>query len=156
MLSGNSGASASGLNIQACTASLNLDTCFRTPSAESLSTTLQPVSSASAPMLAPPEMKRRRVKSGMAFAASRTSSCLATPGSRSLRMRPMMTSSTSDDHGAQAFGPQQRQHDMHDQKQHDRRHAEEMDIARPVIAAEQGHQPVQLHRLPDRQARQHD
>src|SRR6516162_285181 len=126
MLSGNSGASASGLKIQACTASLNFETFFRNSSAESLSSTSHPVSSVSAPRLAPPEINRRRVRSGIAFMASLTSSCLSTPGIRSFRMRSMVQiSSAADDHRAQALRHQDRQHHMHDQEGDDQRHADE-------------------------------
>ena len=44
-----------GLNIQACTASLNFETFFKTSSARSLSSTSQPVSKVGAPKLAPVE-----------------------------------------------------------------------------------------------------
>ena len=88
-LSGKVGAIALGLKINACTPSLNFETRFSISSAEKLSVTSQPVSSVSAPRLAPPEMKRRRVRSGMVLTASRTSSVLSTPGIRRLRMRPM-------------------------------------------------------------------
>ncbi len=89
-LSGNVGAIASGLNIHACTPSLNFEIFFSISSAEKLSDTSQPVSSVSAPRLAPPEMKRRRVRSGIAFTASLTSNFLSTPGISRLRMRPIM------------------------------------------------------------------
>ena len=48
----------------------------------------------------------------------------------------------ADDHGAQAFGHQHRQSDMNHQEGDDRRHANEVDITRDVIAAEQGRQPL--------------
>src|ERR1700730_15999431 len=157
-LSGNVGASALGLKIAACTASLNFETFFSMSSAEKLSDTSQPVSSVSAPRLAPPAMKRRRARFGIIFTASRTSSFLSTPGIRSERRRPIVSSSklAADDHGAQAFRHQHRQRDMHHQERDDRRHAEEMNETRDVIAAEQRGQPLHLHRLPDRQSRQHD
>src|SRR6476646_9516263 len=163
--------------MKACTPSLNFETCFSISSAEKLSETSQPVKSVSAPRLAPPAMKRRRVGSGISLVASLTRSFLSTPGIRSLRMRPMMLSSNSylsmifsenqfptfpdhvlapDDHGAQAFRHQYRQRDMHHQEGADRGHAEEMHVARHVIAAEQRRQILQLHRLPDRKTRQHD
>src|SRR5256885_8312734 len=103
---------ASGLKIAACTASLNLETFFSISSAEKLSVISQPVSSVSAPRLAPPEMKRRRVRSGIDFSASRTRSFLSTPGIRSERMRPILTSqnlSTTDDHRAHALSHQKRE-----------------------------------------------
>src|SRR3954452_23117897 len=104
---------ASGLKIAACTASLNLETFFSISSAEKLSDTSQPVSSVSAPRLAPAVMKRRRGKAGIAFAASLTSSFLSTPGIMRLRMRPMVTLLlTANDHGAQALRHQQGEHDM--------------------------------------------
>src|SRR5882757_6118802 len=89
MLSGKVGASASGLKIQACTASLNFEILFSRSSADDESITSQPVNSVSAPRLAPVVMNRRRDGSGIAFTASRTSSFLSTPGIRSLRRRPM-------------------------------------------------------------------
>src|SRR5260370_30997786 len=69
-LSGKVGASALGLKIAACTASLNFETFFNISSAEKLSETSQPVSSVSAPKLAPPAMKRRRARSGIRLVAS--------------------------------------------------------------------------------------
>src|SRR4029079_9157974 len=148
---------ASGLNTPACTPSLNFETCFSISSAEKLSDTLQPVSSVSAPRLAPPEMKRRRVRSGSAFTASLTSNFLSTPGIRSERLRPMtILLLASDDHRAQALRHQDREHDMHHHESDDRRHAEEVDIACGLIAAEQCREPLQLHRLPHREARQHN
>src|SRR5665213_1428590 len=159
-LSGNSGASALGLKIAACTASLNFETFFSMFSAEKLSDTSHPVSSVSAPRLAPPAMKRRRAGSGISLAASLTSSRLSTPGISSERMRPMLSllenSSAADDHGAQALRHQQRQHDMNHQEGDDRRHADEVDVTRDIIAAEQRRQVLQLHRLPHRKPRQHD
>src|ERR1700682_619631 len=159
-LSGKVGASASGLKISACTPSLNFEIFFSISSAEKLSVASQPVSSVSAPKLAPPAMKRRRARSGIALTASRTNKCLSTPWIRSLRSRPMMCppkiASAADDHGAQAFWHQHRERDMHDQKCDDRRHADKMDVTRHIIAAEQRGQVLQLHRLPDRQPRQHD
>ena len=41
-------------------------------------------------------------------------------------------------------------------KSHDRRHGEEMDVAGEVVAAEERGEVLELHRLPDRKARQHD
>src|SRR3954469_677500 len=148
---------ASGLKMAACTASLNLETCFSISSAEKLSVTSQPVNSVSAPRLAPPEMKRRRVRSGIDFAASLISNFLSTPGIISERVRPIaMLLSAANDHGAQAFWHQQRQRDMHRDEADDQGHADEMHVTRGVVAAEQGGEPLQLNRLPDRQARQHD
>jgi hypothetical protein len=71
---------------------LNFDTRLSMLSAEKLSDTSQPVNSVKAPRLAPPAMKRRRARSGIALAASLTSNCLSTPGIRSERMRPMICS----------------------------------------------------------------
>src|SRR5260370_24360705 len=113
-LSGKVGASALGLKIAACTASLNFETFFNISSAEKLSETSQPVSSVSAPKLAPPAMKRRRARSGIRLVASLTKSFLATPGMRSERKRPNMCSPrilAADDHGAHAFRHHSRQHD---------------------------------------------
>src|ERR1700677_2036714 len=116
-LSGKVGASGEGLKIPACTASLNFETFFNISSAEKLSDTLHPVKSVSAPRLAPPAMKRRRVGSGIRLPASRTSNRLSTPGISSERRRPMICSPrfmllAADDHGAQALRHQQRQRDM--------------------------------------------
>src|SRR5882757_87179 len=151
---------ASGLKIAACTASLNLETFFSISSAEKLSDTSQPVNSVSAPRLAPPEMKRRRVRSGIDFAASLTNNFLSTPGMMSERMRPMVnppkTFSAANNHRSQALRHQQRQRDMHHDERDDQGHADEVNVARGIVAAEQSGEPLQLHRLPDRQARQHD
>src|SRR6476646_4325560 len=62
---------------------------------------------------------------------------------------------TPDDHGAQALWHQQRERDMYDEKGHNQRHADEMHIAREVITAEHGRQPLKLDRLPNRKTRQH-
>src|ERR1700716_1920605 len=149
---------ASGLKIAACTASLNLETFFSISSAETLSDTSQPVNSVSAPRLSPPPMKRRRGGSRMVFTASPTSNCLSTPGIRSERSRPMINPPelAPDDHGTQAFRHQQRQRKMDDHEPDDRRHADEMDVTGDIVAAKQRPQPMQLHRLPDREPRQHD
>src|ERR1700748_2888171 len=150
MLSGYSGASASGLNIHACTASLNLEICASSLSAELLSTTSQPVRMVSAPKLPPPVIKRRRVGSGITFIASLMSNFLSTPGIRSFRMRPMeILLSAPDDHRAQALRHQDRQPHMNYQEGDDQRNANEVNVARHVVAAEQRHQPAELHRLPD-------
>ena len=45
---------------------------------------------------------------------------------------------------------------MHDEEGDDRGHCCEVDVACEIVAAEQRGQPLQLHRLPDRQAGQHD
>src|SRR5438105_7703399 len=135
-LSGKVGASALGLKIAACTPSLNFEICFSISSAEKLSETSQPVKSVSAPKLAPPAIKRRRVRSGITFTASRTKSFLSTPGIRSERMRPMIgppRNLAADDHGAQALGHKHRQRDMNHQECHDCRHADEVDVARDII-----------------------
>src|SRR5450631_3292612 len=160
-LSGKVGASASGLKIAACTPSLNFEIFFSISSAEKLSETLQPVSNVSAPKLAPPAIKRRRARSGIRRAASLTSSCLSTPGIRSERSWPMICPprkyrSAADDHGAQAFRHQHGERDVNHQEADDRRHAEEVDVTGDIVAAEQCRQVLQLHRLPDRQSRQHD
>ena len=59
------------------------------------------------------------------------------------------------DHGQQRTRHQQRQRDVNDEEQHDRRHAEEMNEARGLEAAEQRGQFGELHRLPDHQAGKH-
>ncbi|MGY3462779.1 hypothetical protein ACVWW5_008229 [Bradyrhizobium sp. LM3.4] len=84
-LSGNVGASASGLKMKSCTASLNFETVLSISSAEDESITSQPVSSVSAPKLAPPAMKRRRLTSGIVLRESLISSRLSTPGIRNER-----------------------------------------------------------------------
>src|SRR5450631_961151 len=145
-LSGKVGASALGLKINACTPSLNFETFFSICSAEKLSDTSQPVNSVSAPKLAPPAMKRRRARSGITLTASLTSNCLSTPGIRSERSRPMICpprNLAADDHGAQAFRHQHRQRDVNDQECNDRRHADEVDVTRQIIAAEQRRQVLQ-------------
>src|SRR4029077_6984823 len=122
--------SAFGLNINACTASLNFEIFVSIRSAEKLSETSQPVSSVHAPKLAPPATKRRRIRSGITFVASRTSNCLSTPGIRNLRSLPMMLSfefSAADDHGAQAFRHQNGERNVNHQERDNRRHANEVD-----------------------------
>src|SRR5947199_5001844 len=101
-------------------------------SAETPSTMSQPVRKASAPRLAPPRRKSRRVGSGMSLAASFTSSRGSTPGIV-LRRRGMLLPC---DHGAQRAWHQQRHHDVNDNKSDDRRHGKEVHIARRIIAAE--------------------
>src|SRR6266702_6900156 len=64
--------------------------------------------------------------------------------------------SAADDHRAQALRHQQRERDVDDEEGADRGHAEEMDVARGRIVAEQRDEIIELHRLPYRQARQHD
>src|SRR3954452_6266070 len=150
------GANALGLKINACTPSLNFETCFSISSAENWSVTSQPVSSVNAPKLAPPEMKRRRVRSGMVLTASLSSKLLSTPGIRRLRKRPMIRLLAADDHGAKALRHQKCERDMNHDESDDNRHAEEVDVTGGVVATEQRGQILQLHRLPDRKSRQHD
>ncbi len=45
---------------------------------------------------------------------------------------------------------------MHHDEARDRGHGEEVHVACGVVAAEYGGEPLQLHRLPDREPRQHD
>src|SRR6476659_5340756 len=45
---------------------------------------------------------------------------------------------------------------MHHDEGNDQGHTDEMHVTRGVVTAEQRGEPLQLHRLPDRQARQHD
>ena len=49
------------------------------------------------------------------------------------------------------FGTSERHDHVDDQKADDRRHGEEMHVARALVAAEQRGQLLQLHRLPDRE-----
>ncbi len=61
------------------------------------------------------------------------------------------------DHGRQRLRNDDDECDMHDQEEHDRRHAQEVDDARGIEAAEQEGQLLELSWLPDRQPRQdHD
>src|SRR5262245_2804910 len=102
----------------------------------------QPVRKASAPRLAALRRKPRRLGSGISLAASLMSSPGSTPG---MILRAGM--SLPRDHGAQAPGHDQRQQDMHDEEPDDRRHGEEMHIARGIVTAEQRGQFLELHRL---------
>src|ERR1700693_819310 len=106
----------------------------------------QPVSSATAPRLAPPRRNRRRAGSGSSLAASRASSLASTPG---MPARAMLILSAAADHRPQAPRNHERHHDVNRQEGHDRRHGEEMHQPRIVIAAEQRSELAQLHRLPD-------
>src|SRR6185437_6260561 len=153
-LSGNVGASLVRLNNAACAPSLKAEILRNTPSAVLPSMMSQPVRKASAPRLAAPRRKPRRAGSGISLAASLISSLGSTPG-MILRWR-MGVSLPSRDHGAQAPGHQQREQHMHGQKSDDCRHGEEMHVARKIITAEQRSQLLELHRLPDREAGQHD
>src|SRR5436190_12047186 len=104
--------------MKACTASLNFEIFASSASADDESTTSQPVSSVSAPRLAPPVMKRRRVRSGITFRESLMRRRLSTPGMRWERLAMMMSSkirSAADDHRAQALWHQHRERDMDDQ-----------------------------------------
>ena len=120
-----------------------------TPSAVSPSMMSQPVRKVSAPRLAAPRRKLRRIGSGNSLPASVIRSFGSTPG-MILRMR---MAHFPVDHGAQALGHQQRQQDVHHQEADDRRHGEEVHVARSIVAAEQRGQLLELHRLPDRKAR---
>src|SRR5437870_2086692 len=100
------------------------------------STMSQPVRKASEPRLAPPRRKSRRVGSGISLAASWAKSRGSTPG-MNLRMCDMTNLLTSENHGAQALRHQACHDYVDDQKADDRRHGEEMNVARRLIAAEQ-------------------
>src|SRR3954467_12442627 len=116
--------------MKACTASLNFETDFSISSAEDESITSQPVSSVSAPRLAPPAMKRRRLTSGIVLMESLISSRLSTPGIRNGRLAMVSCSAlTADDHRAQTLRHQQREQNVNDEEGADRGHAEEMDVA---------------------------
>src|SRR5437016_1220309 len=95
----------------------------------------QPVRKASAPRLAPPRKNRRRVGSGISLTASLTRSFRSTPG-MGLRMRDMIDLLTSGDHGAQALRHHEGHDHVDDHKSDDRRHGEEMHVARGVVTAE--------------------
>src|SRR5665213_3876714 len=98
-----------------------------TPSAVSLSTMSQPVSMVSAPRLAAPLKKRRRIGSGINLQASLMSSLASMPG---MIVRFFML--LPDNHRTDAFRHDQRQRDMHHQKGDNRRHGKEMHIARRI------------------------
>src|SRR5215470_5770028 len=115
----------------------------------------QPVRNVSAPRLAPPRRNSRRVGSGMSLVASLIRSLGSTPGI-TLRMRGMAPSLSSDDHGTQRLRHDEGHDDVNEQETNNRRHGEEMDITGRIIAAEQRGELLQLHRLPDREPRQHD
>src|ERR1043165_1810177 len=111
----------------------------------------QPGRNASAPRLAAPRRKPRRLSSGISLAASLIRSFGSTPG-MILRWRML----SPRDHGANGLRHQQRQQDMYDQEADKHSHANKMDIAGEVVAAEQRGQFLELHRLPDRQAGKND
>src|SRR5437763_5319231 len=119
-------------------------------SAEDSSMMSQPVKKARAPRLAPPRRNSRRVGSGISLAASFIRSWASRPV---LRMRGMSDLLPSDDHGAQTFGHQECHDHVNDRKPDDGGHGEEMHVPRCVIAAEESRELLQLHRLPDREAR---
>src|ERR1044071_2363666 len=123
--SGNSGASFVRLNRAACAPSLKADTLRSTPSAVSPSMMSHPVRKASAPRLAAPRRKPRRLASGISLAASLSSSLGSTPG-MSLRWR-IVVFLFPDDHGAQTFWHEQRQRHVNHQKSDYRTHCKEMD-----------------------------
>src|SRR5215475_10292922 len=132
----------------ACTPSLKSETFRNTPSAASLSMMSQPVRKASAPRLAAPRRKPRRLASGISLAASFIRSFGSTQG-MTLRWRiPDLL--PSNDHSAQTLWNDQRERDVHDEKSEDRGHSEEMHVARGVVPPEQGSQLLELHRFPDR------
>ena len=60
------------------------------------------------------------------------------------------------DHGDEALRHQQRQRHVNDDERHDRRHAEKMHQPDVLETAEQAGQLGELHRLPQRQAGNHD
>src|ERR1019366_8140918 len=144
-LSGKVGASLVRLNSAACAPSLNEEILRNTPSAVSPSMMSQPVRKVSAPRLAAPRRKLRRIGSGISLPASLSSSLASTPG-MILLMRIVMLL-VSRDHGAQVLRHDQRQRHMHDQEADDRAHGEEMHIAGDIVAAEQRGQFLELHRL---------
>src|SRR3972149_1627871 len=153
-LSGNVGASLVGLNSAACAPSLKAKILRRIPSAVSPSIMSQPVRKVSAPRLAAPRRKLRRIGSGSSLPASLISSLGSTPGM--ILCWRMMLLLLSGDHRAHALRHDERQRHMHEQETDDRRHGEEMHVTAKVVTAEQRGQLLKLHRLPDRQTRQHD
>src|SRR5262245_31352322 len=104
----------------------------------------QPVRNASAPRLAPPRRKSRRVGSGISFAASRMRSLESTPGG-SFRMRDIASSLAhvrksgisfpnehaqnqnlaAGDHGAQRLWHHEGHDHVDDEKADDGRHGKE-------------------------------
>src|SRR5664279_5155717 len=151
-LSGKVGASLVRLNSAACAPSLNEEILRSTPSAVSPSIMSQPVRKASAPRLAAPRRKPRRAGSGINLAASLISSLGSTPGMILLWRMILFPRN----HGAQALRHQQRQRHVYSQEPDDRAHCDEMHVAGNIVAAEQRGQFLELHRLPDRETRQHD
>jgi hypothetical protein len=89
------GANALGLKINACTPSLNFETCFSISSAEKLVRHVAAGQQRQRAEAGAARIKRRRVRSGMVFTASLMSSVLSTPGISRLRMRPMSYSLVS-------------------------------------------------------------
>src|SRR5215831_12285760 len=148
----NVGVSLVRLNNSACAPSLNDDTLRNTFSAVSPSMMSQPVRNASAPRLAAPRRNERRAGSGINLAASLIRSLGSTPG-MSLRARILLLSNY---HGTQALRHQQREQHVDAKKADDRAHCDKVHIAGEIVAAEQRGQFLKLHRLPDRQAGQHD
>src|SRR5438270_8836515 len=120
----------------------------------------QPVRKASAPRLAPPRRNRRRVGSGMSFAASLARRWASTPGGF-LRMRDILgiwslSWLSAGDHGVQRLRYERAHDDVNDEKGDDCRHGEEVHVACCRITAEQSGEFLQLHRLPNGETRQHD
>src|SRR5262245_44415075 len=147
-LSGKVGASLVMLNSAACTPSLNSETLRNMPSAVSPSIMSQPVKKASAPRLAAPRRKPRRLASGISLAASFIRSFGSTPG-MILRWR-IVAFLPSGDHCTEPFRDDQRERNMHNEKSDDRGHSEEMHVACSVVASEQSGQLLKLDRFPDR------
>src|SRR5471032_815142 len=116
-LSANVGACLARLNNAAWAPSLKAEILRSTLSAVSPSMMSQPVRNVSAPRLAAPRRKLRRIGSGSSLPASFISSLGSTPG-MILRWRTM-PSLLSGDHGAQALRHQQRQRHMHHQEADD-------------------------------------
>src|ERR1700680_3383458 len=141
-------ASRLGSNSNACIRSLKREIARSALSAEAPSVTSQPDSSASAPRLAPPCRRRRRARSGRSLAASLTSSLASTPGT-GFDLRGIAVFSVAADHSAQALGHQERHDDMDYDEARNRRHGDEVDVARSFVAAEHRGERLQLHRLPD-------
>src|SRR5690242_19424528 len=153
-LSGKVGASLVRLNRAACAPSLNFETLRSAFSAVSPSMMSHPVRNASAPRLAAPRRKPRRLASGISLAASVISSFGSTTGM--VLCRRMVFVLTAGDHGAQTFRHDQRERNVNDQERDDCRHRKKVDIARDIIPAEQRRQFLKLHGLPYRKPGQDD
>src|SRR6266540_3550997 len=144
-----------GLNNAAWMRSFHRDTPLRAAWTESVWVTSQPVRSVSAPRLKPPLRNPRRSICRAAWLWRRTSFAeLMAAASDPMRFIDVERCPACD-HGRQRFRNDEDERDMHQEKQNDCRHPQEMNQPRRVEPAEQPCQLLQLPRLPDRQAGQH-